>query len=44
MRRDIYERGYDHSDLTYNIIVPNDREYFERHKPHEKAHFLYVPD
>lgn len=41
MRRDHEERGYNHDDLWHNIVIPNDRDYFDRHHPRKNANFIY---
>lgn len=42
IRRDHEERGDNHDDLWHEFLIPNDREYFAKHQPREKADFIYV--
>ena len=43
LRRDHDERGDNHDDLWHDFLIPNDRAYFIKHQPREKADFIYTP-
>jgi uridine kinase len=42
IRRDHEERHDAHDDLWHNFLIPNDRDYFAKHQPKEKADFIYT--